>query len=66
MSGRAPVRDATGLSGRYDFRIRQTLPLTDDNHVYSYPVEHLGLRIRRGTENRPMLVVVHMEKPTPN
>jgi uncharacterized protein (TIGR03435 family) len=66
MSGRTPVRDKTGLTGRYDFTIQQTPPLPDENHVYSYPVDHLGLRVKPGTESRPMLVIDHIEKPTPN
>jgi uncharacterized protein (TIGR03435 family) len=66
MSGRTPVRDRTGLTGHYDFTIQQVPPLPDDNHVYSYPVGHLGLKVKPATENRPMLVIDHIEKPTPN
>jgi uncharacterized protein (TIGR03435 family) len=66
MSGRTPVRDKTGLTGRYDFRIQQQPPSPDENHVYSYAVSHLGLQVKSGTENRPMLVIDHIEKPTPN
>ncbi|HEX3878507.1 MAG TPA: TIGR03435 family protein [Bryobacteraceae bacterium] len=66
MSGRIPVRDRTGLTGRYDFTIQQTPPLPDENHVYSYPVDHLGLQVKAGSESRPMLVIDHIEKPTPN
>lgn len=66
MSGRTPVRDRTALTGRYDFTIQQLPLLADENHVYSYSVEHLGLQVKMGTENRPMLVIDHIEKPTPN
>lgn len=54
------------MNGRYDFTVRQTPPSPDDNHVYSYSVDHLGLRAEPGTENRPMLVLKHTEKPTEN
>jgi len=66
MSGRTPVRDKTGLTGRYDFTIKQVEPSPDQNHVYTYPVEHLGLQVKPGTESRPALVIDHIEKPTPN
>jgi uncharacterized protein (TIGR03435 family) len=49
MSGRIPVRDRTGLTGHYDFTIRQTPPVPDENHVYSYSVGHLGLQVRPGS-----------------
>ncbi len=64
--GRIPVRDKTGLTGRYDFKIQQVPPAPDENHVYSYPVGHLGLQVKRATESRPILVIDHIEKPTPN
>ncbi len=66
MSGRIPVRDQTGLTGRYDFSIRQVPISPDDNQVLSYHVDHLGLKVKPGTESRPMLVIDHIEKPTPN
>ena len=66
MSGRTPVRDRTGLTGHYDFTIQQAPPDPDENHVYSYPVDHLGLQVKQGTENRPKLVIDHIEKPTAN
>jgi uncharacterized protein (TIGR03435 family) len=56
MSGRTPARDRTGLTGRYDFTIRE-VPPTDENHVYNYPIDHLGLQVKRGAESRPMLVI---------
>jgi uncharacterized protein (TIGR03435 family) len=66
MSGRTPVRDQTGLAGRYDFTIRQTPPLPDENHVYSYAVDHLGLQVKPASESRPALVIQHIEKPSAN
>jgi uncharacterized protein (TIGR03435 family) len=64
--GRPPVRDRTGLPGRYDFTFREVALLPGDDHVYRYPVGHLGLQVRAGVENRPVLVIDHIEKPTPN
>jgi len=64
--GRPPVRDKTGLTGRYDFTFRQVALVPGDDRVYSYPVGHLGLQIKAGFENRPILVIDHIEKPTPN
>jgi uncharacterized protein (TIGR03435 family) len=61
-----PVRDRTGLTGRYDFTFRQVEISPDDEHVYGWPVDRLGLKIRPGVENRPILVIDHVEKPTPN
>jgi uncharacterized protein (TIGR03435 family) len=66
MSGKIPVRDKTGLTGFYDFTIKQIPPSPDENHVYSYPVDHLGLQVKPGTESRPVLVIDHIEKPTAN
>jgi uncharacterized protein (TIGR03435 family) len=66
MAGRTPVRDRTGLTGRYDFTIQQVEQSPDENHVYSYPVEPLGLQIKLGAESRPALVIDHIEKPTAN
>lgn len=66
MAGRTPVRDRTGLTGRYDFTIEQTPPMPDENHVYSYSVDHLGLKVELATEPRPALAIDHIEKPTPN
>lgn len=66
VSARIPVRDRTGLTGRYDFSVRPAQLEPDEERVYSYPVDHLGLRLRPGTENRPILVIDHVERPTPN
>jgi uncharacterized protein (TIGR03435 family) len=61
-----PVRDRTGLTGRYDFTFREVELSPDDERVYAWPVDHLGLKVKPGTENRPNLVIDHVEKPTPN
>jgi uncharacterized protein (TIGR03435 family) len=67
LSTGVPVRDKTNLTGRYDFTLREVDPLTDDRSALSkYPLDELGLRLRAGKENRPMLVIDHIEKPSAN
>jgi len=60
-----PVRDRTGLTGRYDFQVPRIVT-PDENGGYTYSVSHLGLELKRGMENRPVLVIDHVEKPVPN
>jgi uncharacterized protein (TIGR03435 family) len=60
-----PVRDRTGLTGRYDFKVPR-VETPGENRGYSYSVAGLGLELKRGTENRPILVIDHVERPTPN
>jgi uncharacterized protein (TIGR03435 family) len=64
--GPIPVRDKTGLTGRYDFTVTSLPRDPDENEVYRYPLKHLGLAIKRGTEQRPALVIDHIERPSPN
>ena len=64
--GRIPVRDKTGLTGRYDFTITSLPRDPDENGVYRYSLRHLGLEIKPGTEQRPALVIDHIERPSPN
>ena len=47
-----PVRDMTGLTGRYDFTLKEVDLSPGEDRVFSYPLEQLGLKIRAGTENR--------------
>ena len=61
-----PVRDKTGLTGRYDFTITSGPRDPGENEVYMFPLKHLGLAIKRGTEQRPALVIDHIERPSPN
>ena len=65
-SKKTPVRDKTGLTGRYDFTLLQVPTGPGEDRVYNFPVNRLGLNLRMGTEIRPMLVIDHIEKPTPN
>jgi uncharacterized protein (TIGR03435 family) len=60
-----PVRDRTGLTGRYDFWVPR-VETPGENHGFTYSVDQLGLELKRGTENRPILVLDHVERPTPN
>lgn len=61
-----PVRDKTSLTGRYDFTLREVDLSPGEEHVYRFPIDQLGLKLKLGTENRPDLVVDHIDKPTPN
>ncbi len=61
-----PVRDKTGLTGRYDFTLREVDLSPDEDHVYRFPIDQLGLKLKPGTENRPNLVVDHLDKPSAN
>jgi uncharacterized protein (TIGR03435 family) len=64
--GRVPVRDKTGLTGRYDFTIKSIPRDPDENGVYRHPLNHLGLAVKPGTEQRPAMVIDHIERPSPN
>jgi uncharacterized protein (TIGR03435 family) len=61
----APIYDKTGLTGRYDFVFREVVPISTDP-LDRYPVDQLGLELKRGTESRPVLVIDHIERPTAN
>ncbi len=60
-----PVQDRTGLTGRYDFLVPR-VETPGEDRGYSYSVADLGLQLKRGKENRPILVIDHVERPTPN
>jgi uncharacterized protein (TIGR03435 family) len=60
-----PVRDRTGLTGRYDFSVRR-VDTPGEDRGYTYDFADLGLQLKRGKENRPILVIDHVERPTPN
>lgn len=65
----SPVRDRTGLTGRYDFTLRvdpQSNTTANPDVLYSFHLEQLGLKLKPGTEDRPILIIDHVEKPTPN
>jgi uncharacterized protein (TIGR03435 family) len=66
-----PVKDKTGLTGRYDF----TLPWYDyrnypaseiPNPLDRMPLSSIGLTLKRGTGPAFVLNIDHIEKPTQN
>jgi uncharacterized protein (TIGR03435 family) len=61
----SPVRDRTGLTGRYDFQAMR-ISTPGENRGFAYDIAGLGLELKRGMENRPILVIDHVEKPTAN
>jgi uncharacterized protein (TIGR03435 family) len=68
------VADRTGLTGRYDFKIEYAPgPLepgnavaTDGPSLFTALTEQLGLRLRPETLLLPVLVIDHIEQPTPD
>jgi len=60
-----PVRDRKGLTGRYDFHLARA-DTPGENMGSTVSVSDLGLELKRGTENRPILVIDHVERPTSN
>jgi uncharacterized protein (TIGR03435 family) len=60
-----PVRDRTGLTGRYDFSVPR-VETPGEDLGYAYSVADLGLQLKRGRESRPILVIDHVERPTQN
>jgi uncharacterized protein (TIGR03435 family) len=67
LSNRRSVRDQTGLTGRYDFTIQQAAELArGDEAINNFPIDHLGLKLRPAREQRPILVIDHIEKPSAN
>ncbi len=78
VSGRmqAPVQDATGLDGKYDFDLRSKGRTAEDNprdeNSAVYPPmidavrDQLGLRLEPAQVSHRVLVIDHMEAPSPN
>lgn len=61
-----PVRDRTGLSGHYDLKFEGEPLLPGEDPLDAYSIDHLGLRLKKATESRPVLVIDHLERPTVN
>jgi uncharacterized protein (TIGR03435 family) len=70
ITGRVVV-DKTGLTGRYDFKLLWTAddaPGTDGDPptLFTAIQEQLGLKLEAAKEPVPVLVIDHVDQPTPN
>ena len=72
---KAPIADRTGLTGMWDFNLRWWVPMMSNSDVPpddAYPEpetgfpKQLGLKLQRGKAPRRILVVDHIEPPSPN
>lgn len=70
---RAPIRDETGLTGRYDFVLDDTLPVSasSDDMALTTPsarwdVGSVGLRLQSAKVPVTTLVIDHIQRPSPN
>jgi uncharacterized protein (TIGR03435 family) len=62
-----PVIDRTGLQGSYGIKLDFSLRDGDDRPiVYTAVQEQLGLKLETGRAPIEMLIIDHIEKPTPN
>jgi uncharacterized protein (TIGR03435 family) len=63
-----PVRDQTGLTGRYDFAITMIDEPSRDpvEEIYNFPLGPLGLALKPGKYHAFSLIIEHMDKPSPN
>ena len=68
-----PVVDKTGLTGLYDFFVEATPewrinnnPQPEDVSVFSAVQDQLGLKLEPQKAMIDILVVDHMDKPSPN
>ena len=67
LSKRLPIHDETGLSGRYDFKLRARDRSDEfDNGVTPWLVESLGLKLKPGKYQGFSIVIDHIEKPSAN
>ncbi len=70
ITGRVVV-DKTNLSDRYDFKLQWTnddAPATDNSapSLFTAIQEQLGLKLEPAKEAAPVLIIDHVELPTPN
>jgi uncharacterized protein (TIGR03435 family) len=70
ITGRVVV-DKTGLSDRYDFKLQWSAddaPVTDNSapSLFTAIQEQLGLKLEPAKEAAPVLVIDHVDPPTPN
>jgi uncharacterized protein (TIGR03435 family) len=66
--GRPPIHDETGLSGRYDFKLRARDRSDEFDNGVTPPwlVESLGLKLKPGKYQGFSIVIDHVEKPFAN
>jgi uncharacterized protein (TIGR03435 family) len=60
-----PVIDMTGLKGRYDFVLQSVLDETQDG-TYNLDLESVGLTLKAMKSPIEVLVIDHIEEPSPN
>jgi uncharacterized protein (TIGR03435 family) len=63
-----PIRNATGIAGRYDFTVEQIgqQGFGTMECLTSQTIGRLGLGLKPGKDHGAKLIVDHVEKPTPN
>jgi uncharacterized protein (TIGR03435 family) len=62
-----PVVDRTGLQGTYGINLDFSVDVDDDRpSLFTAVQEQLGLKLEPGKASIEMLVIDHIEKPTPN
>jgi uncharacterized protein (TIGR03435 family) len=59
-----PVHDATGLTGRYDFKLRSYSD--SDDGPTPFDLGPLGLQLKPGKYQTFSIVIDHVEKPDAN
>jgi uncharacterized protein (TIGR03435 family) len=70
ITGRVVV-DKTNLTERYDFKLVWTpddAPVTDNSapSLFTAVQEQLGLKLEPAKEAAPVLIIDHVDLPTPN
>ncbi len=64
---RPPVHDETGLTGRYDFKLRaRDRSNESENGLTPWELELLGLRLKPGKYQGFSIIIDHIEKPSAN
>ena len=69
VSSNRPIRNMTGLTGRYDFRlphIEEERSNEYQERVHNFLLGQLGLELKAGKGPGLDLIVEHIEKPAPN
>jgi uncharacterized protein (TIGR03435 family) len=61
-----PVADRTGMKGNYDFALQYARTDDDTPSLFAALQDQLGLRLESGPAKARILVVDHVERPTPN